>query len=95
MNEKVIPIDHARNENINSTGKYYAEDDDGNRTGPYTSQRAAIEALERRYHLLELHLIVRELADLFDRWERGEAVESEILEYATTKQAPGWPVIVF
>ena len=91
MSDNGILIDRSKHKNTT----WYAEDDDGICTGPYASKELANEALDRYHQVVELHLLVRELSDLYERWERGEAVESEILEYATTKQAPGWPVIVF
>lgn len=85
MSSNVIPIDYE---------KYYAEDVDGIRTGPYGTKERAIEALERNYHLWELNLKVRELGDLFDRWERGEEVEQEILECAMLEPGQDGPVLV-
>jgi len=85
MSNNVIPIDYE---------KYYAEDDDGIRTGPYATKELAIEALERNGYLWELNLKVRELSDLFERWERGEEVEQKILECAMPEPGQDGPVLV-
>ncbi len=73
MSNNVIPIDNE---------KYYAKVDDRFCTGPYATKELAIEALKRNGYLFALNLKVRELSDLFDRWERDEEVEQEILECA-------------
>ena len=73
MSNNVNPIDNE---------KYCAKDEHGICTGPHATKELAIEALDRYFQLLELQFKVRELGELFDRWERGEEVEQEILECA-------------
>ena len=58
MSNNVILIDRAKHKNTPSIGKWYAEHEDGTRTGPYATKELTDQALDENWHLTKPHLKV-------------------------------------